>query len=126
MYKKDEKLITTTDIGKEDSPNFMKKGSKVKFVKLVNPDCSDLSMSLVIVEFNDKPLVVKESDVRIKSIWRRMKAVAEINEGMFKTYPRLRRNHHNPIKKLWYLTYYLFADLIMKKKVDGIEKVDWK
>lgn len=126
MYIENEKLITTTDIGNKDSPNFMKKGTKVKFLKVANPDCSDLSMSLVIVEYNGKPLAVKESDVRIRSLWRRMKAVAEINHGMFKTYPRLRRNHHNPIKKLWYLAYYYIADLITGKKVDGIEKVDWQ
>lgn len=125
MYKDNEKLITTTDLGKKDSKSFIKKGSKVTFVKVVNPDCADLSNSMLIVKYKEKSLVVKESDVRIKSIFRRMKAVADINRGMFEAYPRLRRNHHNIIKKVWYRLYYFVADLVKGKEVDGIEKVDW-
>jgi len=125
MYEPNEKLITTRDLGAKDSPSFMKKGTKVTFNKVANPDCSDLSQSILIVERDGKLIGVKETDVRIKSIWRRMRAVKEVNEVMYKDYPRLRRSHHNYLKRLFYLTYYLIADIIMRKKVDGIDKVDW-
>jgi len=126
MYKDNEELITTKGLGKEGSPNYIKKGSKVKFVKVANPDCSDLAQSLLIVESNEKAIAVRESDVRIKSLWRRIKAVIEVNQGMYENFPRLRRSHHNPIKRLFYLAYYFVADLIKGEKVDGIDKVDWK
>jgi len=126
MYREREILITTKDLGAKDSPKFMPKGSEVIFIKVANPDCSDLAQSALVVEREGGIIGIKESDVRMKSLWRRIKAVRDVNNAMYLDHPRLRRSHHNPFKRFFYLTYYFVMDKVRGEKVDSMGTIDWK
>ncbi len=109
MYKDNEILETTLPIGKKDTPSFLPVGSKVKFIKVIN---DDLENSLLVVEVAGKKMAIKETDVRIRSWWRRMIAINEFNKQMHIQNPRLRRYHRNIFKKVYYRVYYFIKDLI--------------
>ncbi len=113
MYKDNEILETTLPIGKKDTPSFLPKGSKVKFIKVIN---DDLENSLLVVEVAGKNMAIKETDVRIRSWWRRRKAIDEFNQLMYGQNPRLRRYHKNLLKKVYYRVYYFIKDLIGGEK----------
>jgi hypothetical protein len=108
MYKDNEILETTLPIGKKDTSNYLPKGSKVKFIKVVN---NDLENSLLVVEIAGRKLAIKETDVRIRSWWRRRKAINEFNKQMYVQNPRLRRYHKNLFKRVFYKVYYYLKDL---------------
>jgi len=118
MYKDNETLITTQDLGRKDSPNFLEKGSKVTFVKVVS---NDLENSQLIVKVNDKPMVVKETDVRIRSWFRRIKAIYDFDKQMVKGYPRLRMYHGFFFQKWFWKAYYFVADRIKGEKVGDLK-----
>lgn len=118
MYKDNETLITTEDLGKEGSPNFLKKGSKVTFVKVAGGGLED---SQLVVKVGDRPMVVKETSVRIKSWYRRMKAIYDFNKQMVEGYPRLRMYNGFFFQKWFWKAYYFFADRFQKEKVDELK-----
>ncbi len=73
-------------------------------------DRGELAKALIAVKYGDKTLVIVESNVRIKSWWRRRKAFKEFNKQMMINNPRLRRYSPNPFVKYWFRVYYWFAD----------------
>jgi len=107
MYQDDEILELTSDIGPKK--NRIKKGTLVKFVKAVDPS-GDLSHSLVAIQVGEKVLVTRETNVRIKSWWRRRKAFKQFNKQMMENHPRLRKYYGNYISRAFYTVYYWFAD----------------
>jgi hypothetical protein len=109
MYRDNEILETTLPIGNTESPNHLPKGSKVKFIKVIN---DDLENSLLVIEVAGRKVAVKETDVRIRSWWRRRKAINEFNQLMYGQNPRLRRYHKNLLKKVYYRVYYFVKDLV--------------
>lgn len=115
MYKEGEILITTQDVGKPDSKNFIKKGTKVTFVKVVDNE-NDLTKSLVAFNYGGKTLVTLETNLRIKSWWRRRQAIREFDKKMMKSNPRLRIYHYNPALRIIFKIRYFITDLFTRKK----------
>jgi len=115
MYQDNETLITTFPIGKEDTDSYIPKGTTVKYIKVI-PNDNDLAMSMIAIEYGDKTLMTLETNVKVKSWWRRRKAFKQFNKQMMINNPRLRRYHTNPILKLYYRTYYFIVDNFGEKK----------
>jgi hypothetical protein len=59
-------------------------------------------------------IVTKETNVRVKSWWRRRKAFRQFNKQMMINNPRLRRYSSNPFVKYWFRAYYWYVDLRSK------------
>jgi len=112
MYLENEKLITVEPIGKVDSDNFIPKGTIVEFIMLLDNDGIDLEKSLVAVKFGEKDLVTLETNVKIRSWWRRRKAFKQFNNQMLINSPRLRRYHPNILLKIYFRIHYFIADRI--------------
>lgn len=106
MYEKGEILEVVTPFGPKD--NKLPKGTKVEFIKAV--DNADLAKSLVAVQYEDRVLVTLETNVRIKSWWRRRKAFKQFNYQMMVNNPRLRRYHPNFFLRCYYKSYYYIVD----------------
>ena len=109
MYKENEVVVTTEDIGSEEKGNLVPKGTKATFLKAV--DASDLSKCLVAIQIGDRILVTLETNIKIKNWWRRRKAFKQFNNQMMLNNPRYRRYHPNPILKAFYRVMYFFKDL---------------
>lgn len=117
MYKDKETLITVEPLGKEGTPMFIPVGSKVEFVKVLG---GSLDTSKLIVSYNGKKLVVKETEVKVQSLWRRLQAIRSFNKMMVKGYPRLRMYHGFFFQRWFWRSYYYVADKLAGKKVDEI------
>jgi len=108
MYLENEILIVVEPIGKEEDGNLIPVGTKVEFVKVV--DTNDITKSLVAFKHEDKVLVTLETNVKIKSWWRRRKAFKQFNNQMMVNNPRLRRYHPNILLKLYFRVHYFMVD----------------
>ncbi len=92
QYKENEILKLVENYGKKGKKGFIKKGSQVKFVKLMfDPNKPDRSM--VAVSYKGRILVVPEIAVKIPSWFRRKKIEREFNKKMMKNVPTLRKYH---------------------------------
>ena len=92
QYKEGEILKLCRDVGKPESKGFIKSGSKVKFIKLMdNPDNPDKAM--VGVSYKGRTLVLREIDVQIPSWFKRKKIEWDFNKKMMKNNKELRKYH---------------------------------
>lgn len=110
MYQEGEILEVVEAFGKKDKR--VEVGTKVEFVKTA--DTADLGQSLIAVKLGDRIIVTKETNVRIRSWWRRRQAFRAFNKQMMINNPRLRRYSPNPFVKYWFRAYYWFVDLRSK------------
>jgi len=111
MYQENEVLITVEPIGSEEKGNLIPVGTKVNFVKVID-DNNDLAKALVAFKYEDKVLVTLETNIKIKSWWKRRKAFKKFNNQMMVNNPRLRRYHPNIIIKMYYRIRYYILDRI--------------
>jgi len=115
MYQEGEKLEVVEQFGHKDNP--IKKGELVEYIKVFATP-TDLSAAIIAVKYGDKILITKETNVRVKSWWRRYRAFKKFNKQMMINNPRLRRYHRNVILKAYYRAYYFFVDKFGGK--DGV------
>ena len=108
MYKENEVVVTTEDIGSEEKGNLVPKGTKATFLKAVDAD--DLSKCLVAIQIGDRILVTLETNIKIKNWWRRRKAFKQFNNQMMLNNPRYRRYHPSLPLRLYFRLYYYIAD----------------
>lgn len=106
MYKEGEMLEVTEPFGKGKSK--IEKGTMVEFFKVIDGD--ELKKALIAVKIDDRILITLETNVRIKSWWRRRKAFKQFNNQMMLNNPRLRRYSSNPFVKGFFRVYYYFLD----------------
>jgi len=106
MYQEGEILEVVEAFGKKD--NRIEVGTSVEFVQAA--DSADLGQTLIAVKYGDRTLVTKETNVRVKSWWRRRKAFRQFNKQMMINNPRLRRYSSNPFVKYWFRAYYWYVD----------------
>lgn len=91
-YKENEILKLVENFGKEGKKGFIRKGSKVKFVKLMfDPNKPDKSR--IAVSYKGRILVVSEIAVKIPSWFKRKKIEWSFNKKMMKNDPTLRKYH---------------------------------
>jgi hypothetical protein len=107
MYQEGEKLEVVEQFGNKDDP--IRKGTLVEYIKVFATP-TDLSAAIIAVRYGDKILITKETNVRVKSWWRRRKAFKAFNKQMMINNPRLRRYHKNLILKAYYRAYYFIVD----------------
>ena len=110
MYEKGEILEVMETFGPKK--NKVPKGESVEFIQVA--DAGDISKCLIAVKYGDRTLVTKETNVRVKSWWRRRKAFRQFNKQMMINNPRLRRYSSNPFVKYWFRVYYWYVDLRSK------------
>jgi hypothetical protein len=110
MYKEGELLEVTEPFGK--GKGKIEKGTMVEFYQVIDGD--DLKKALIAVKLGDRVLVTLETNVRIKSWWRRRKAFKAFNNQMMLNNPRLRRYSPNPFVKAFFRVYYFLADKVGK------------
>jgi len=111
MYDENEILETTEEIKHEGKVLPVK--TKVQLVKVLNEHSLDNSMVAVKLIPSDSKydLILKETMVRQRSWFKRRKAFRDFNEGLYRSNPRLRVYHYNPIKRLYFKAYYFIKGL---------------
>ena len=106
MYQDGEILEVVEAFGKKN--NRVEVGTSVEFVQAA--DNADLGQTLIAVKLGDRVIVTKETNVRVKSWWRRRKAFKQFNKQMMINNPRLRRYSSNPFVKVYFRLYYFVVD----------------
>lgn len=100
MYKENEILLLTQNVGVENTEGFIPKGSELLFLRAIdNPN--DLSKSMLIVQFEDRQLALPELTLVPKEV-NTIKALESFNKSLMDSKPELKIYHHNPFMRLLY------------------------
>lgn len=117
-YKENEILKLVENYGTEDKKGFIKKGSNVKFIKLMfDPQKPDKAM--VAVSYKGRVLVVPEIAVKIPSWFKRKRIEWDFNKKMMKNDPTLRKYHPIFIIALYFRLHYAIKKVVSS---DGFYK----
>lgn len=113
-YKENEILKLVESYGKEGKKGFIKKGSNVKFVKLMfDPEKPDKAR--VAVSYKGRILVIPEIGVKIPSWFKRKRIEWQFNQRMMKNDPTLRKYH--PVFFIaWYFRFHYAVKRVLNSE----------
>lgn len=110
MYKENQELELIQDVGKKDSPKFLPKGTKVKFIKVVDFEYR----SFVSVSYEDRVFTLPELAVKPVGI-DTLKELKKFNSKLMESNPELKKYHHNVFMRFYYRIIDFFKNKLTKK-----------
>lgn len=107
MYSENEILVLVEPHGRKDTRTYLPVGTEVTFIKVVHND-QDLSLSLVVVQYEDRIFPLKEVKVKPKNKNKLKEEFKKFNKTMMLRNPELKKYHPNLFLRYYYrLLFYI-------------------
>jgi len=110
MYKENQKLILTQNVGVEDTPRFIPKGTEVEFVKVID-DQKNISKAMLVIQYEDRQMVLPELALVPKDV-DTVSVLKDFNNKLIAGRPELKKYHHNFLMRFYYGVVAFFSRLL--------------